>query len=80
MNISISSSPNATKIWFDDDKIHFLLDDGRELGVPKVWFPKLVVASEIQLNNWRFIGGGDGVHWPDLDEDISVESLLYNNH
>jgi hypothetical protein len=80
MSISISNSPNATKMWFDEDKIYFLLEDGRELGVPKVWFPKLTVASEEQLNNWRFIGGGDGIHWPDLDEDISIESLLYSNH
>lgn len=76
MNISIVNSPNAVKIWFSDEKIYFLLEDGRELGVPLDWFPRLRNADEKQLNNWRFIGGGDGVHWPDLDEDISVESLL----
>ena len=80
MSISISNSPNVTKMWFDEDKIYFLLEDGRELGVPKAWFPKLIAASDKQLNNWRLIGGGDGIHWPELDEDISIESLLYSNH
>ncbi|GAB4247504.1 MAG: hypothetical protein Tsb0034_26740 [Ekhidna sp.] len=79
MSISISKSPNATKLWFENEMIYLLLEDGRELGVPKAWFPKLIMATESELNNWRFIGGGDGIHWPDLDEDISVESLLYQN-
>jgi hypothetical protein len=48
----------------------------REVSAPLAWFPLLHDASEAQRGNWRLIGGGIGIHWPDLDEDISVESLL----
>jgi hypothetical protein len=66
----------AAKVWFSDEKLFVLLDDGRELGVPLVWFPKLRDADEIDLKNWRLIGNGIGIHWETLDEDISVEGLL----
>ncbi|MCF8371484.1 MAG: DUF2442 domain-containing protein [Bacteroidales bacterium] len=52
------------------------LEDGRELAVPLAWFPTLNKATEPELKNWRFIGGGEGIHWEDLDEDILVEGLL----
>jgi hypothetical protein len=52
------------------------LADGRTIIVPLAWFPRLVYGTPAERANWRFIGGGLGVHWPDLDEDISVESLL----
>jgi len=52
------------------------LEDGRELSIPLEWFPKLRNASFGQLNKWRFIGEGEGIHWDELDEDISFEKLL----
>jgi hypothetical protein len=52
------------------------LEDGRELSIPLEWFPRLRDAKMQQLNNWRFIGKGEGVHWEDLDEDILIENLL----
>lgn len=52
------------------------LADGRTIAVPLAWFPRLVHASESERSNWRLIGKGQGIHWPDLDEDISVEGLL----
>ena len=52
------------------------LVDGRTVSVPLSWYPRLVHASENERNNWRLIGYGEGVHWPDLDEDISIENLL----
>jgi hypothetical protein len=58
------------------DALRVSLLDGREVSVPLVWFPRLQEASAAQRRNWRLIGGGIGIHWPDLDEDISVESLL----
>ncbi len=79
MNTLITSTPNAVDLWFSNDKLFLLLEDGRELGVPIDWFPKLRDASKNQLKNWRLIGGGDGVHWEDLDEDISIEGLLISN-
>ena len=53
-----------------------LLEDGRELAIPLDWFPRLRNASPEQLKNWRFIGNGEGLHWEELDEDISVENLI----
>jgi len=77
MSIStINKSKNATDLHFQNDKMVVILEDGRELSVPLEWFPKLRDASTEQLSNWRFIGNGEGVHWEDLDEDISVEQLL----
>jgi hypothetical protein len=52
------------------------LDDGRELSVPLAWFPRLRDATAEQRANWRFIGRGEGIHWPDVDEDISILGLI----
>lgn len=60
----------------DNNCLSIILDDGRELVIPVNWFPKLRDATEKQKNNWRFIGGGEGIHWEELDEDIIVEGLL----
>ncbi len=68
--------PLATGVAFHDDLLEFTLADGRVVGAPMEWFPRLRDASAQQLGNWRLIGGGVGVHWSDLDEDISVKSLL----
>jgi hypothetical protein len=59
-----------------DDRLIVVLADGRELAAPLAWFPRLLEANEGQRRNWRLIGGGHGIHWPDVDEDISVASLL----
>lgn len=74
--LTISKSNNATNLSFTQDKMNVFLEDGRELAVPLEWFPTLRDATSEQLNNWRFIGNGEGVHWPELDEDILVERLL----
>jgi Protein of unknown function (DUF2442) len=66
----------ATKVWFDKDKLVVQLSDGRELATPLSWFPTLMNATEKQKSNWRFIGKGKGIHWEDLDEDISIAGLL----
>jgi Protein of unknown function (DUF2442) len=52
------------------------LKDGRTITVPLSWFPRLAFGSEQERRNWSFIGDGEGINWPDLDEDISLESLL----
>ena len=52
------------------------LDDGREIAVPIDWFPRLRDATEKERNDWRLIGGGEGIHWKTIDEDILVEDLL----
>ncbi len=66
----------ASAVWFDADKLHVRLLDGREIGVPLEWFPRLRDASEAQRANWRLIGRGIGIHWDEIDEDVSVESIL----
>jgi hypothetical protein len=77
MSISIiNKSRFALDISFTKDKMNLFLEDGRELSVPLEWFPSLRNASMEQLNNWRLIGKGEGIHWEELDEDISVEKLL----
>ena len=66
----------AKSARFDSDMMHVLLVDGREISVPLEWFPKLRDAKKKQLENYRLIGGGVGIHWKDLDEDLSVAGLL----
>lgn len=74
--LTINKSFIASDVWFEDQKLFIRLDDGREIAVPIEWFPSLRDATDKQRNNWRLIGGGEGVHWKDLDEDILVEALL----
>ena len=52
------------------------LADGRSISVPVTWYPRLATSTPAERSNWRFIGRSEGIHWPDLDEDISVENLL----
>ena len=66
----------ATSIHFDAERMHVQLSDGREILVPLEWFPALRNATEKQRNNWRLIGKGVGIHWEDIDEDLSLEGLL----
>ena len=66
----------ATDVHFEADKMNVQLSDGRVISVPLEWFPALRKATAKQRNNWRVIGKGVGIHWEDLDEDLSVEGLL----
>jgi hypothetical protein len=66
----------AQSLTVSDDALAVDLADGRTITVPLGWFPRLAHGSAAERRNWRLIAGGEGIHWPDLDEDISVESLL----
>jgi hypothetical protein len=66
----------AMSVEFVDASIRVVLTDGREVSAPIAWFPRLRDASPEQCANWRRIGHGEGVHWPDIDEDVSVNALL----
>lgn len=66
----------AVDVSFTGDAICVALADGREISAPLAWFPRLLSAGDDQRRDWRLIGGGVGVHWPSVDEDISVEGLL----
>jgi Protein of unknown function (DUF2442) len=66
----------ATHVELTDDELILTLADGRAMSAPLVWFPRLLNASAEQRGRWQLIGGGEGIHWPDLDEDLSVAGLL----
>ena len=68
--------PLAVAVQVTEDEITVSLADGRRVSAPLVWFPRLLAASAAARSNWRLIGDGEGVHWPDADEDISVEALV----
>jgi hypothetical protein len=71
-----TSEAMATDIWFDSEMMHVRLIDGREISIPLEWFPKLREATNDQRMKWRLIGKGVGIHWEELDEDISIAALL----
>ncbi len=74
--MNLKRDANAVAVECDDDFLRVTLADGREVALPLVWFPRLLEATPEQRNTWRFIGQGQGIHWPELDEDISLASLL----
>ena len=65
----------AERISIDDESLMIDLVDGRSISVPLEWYPRLLHAPPQERNNWCLIGRGEGIHWPDLDEDISVENV-----
>jgi hypothetical protein len=68
--------PGALRARITRDQLSVDLDDGRTITVPLAWYPRLVRGTESERNDWRLMGGGHGIHWKALDEDISVEGLL----
>jgi hypothetical protein len=76
MSTSARMDPTAVDVSVSDVALHVVLADGRELSVPLVWFPRPRDASAAQRSHWRLIGCGEGIHWPDVDEDVSVLGLL----
>jgi hypothetical protein len=63
-------------VWFDERTLFVELSDGRTVGTPIAWYPRLAKASLSARQNWRLIAEGEGVHWPDVDEDLSLEGML----
>lgn len=66
----------ADNVQVSEDTLTVELSDGRTIAVPLDWYPRLAHGTDHERQKWRLIGGGHGIHWPDLDEDISVEGLL----
>jgi len=66
----------AQHVTVTEDALIVDLTDGRTVSVPLAWYPRLLHATPEERNNWRLIGQGEGIHWPDLDEDISVENIV----
>ncbi|WP_375449554.1 DUF2442 domain-containing protein [uncultured Devosia sp.] len=76
----LRTEPHAIDVAVTSRVLRVTLDDGRELSVPVEWFPRLRDASAAARANWRLIGRGEGIHWPDIDEDISILGLLAGHH
>jgi hypothetical protein len=70
------SEARAQHVALTDDVLIVELIDGRTVSVPLAWYPRLSHGSQAERAQWRLIGDGEGIHWPDLDEDISIEGLL----
>jgi hypothetical protein len=76
MSGSVTTAPFAQDVRVSDDELEVWLTDGRRIAVPLVWYPRLLQATAAQRQNWELLGDGEGIHWPDVDEDLSVEGLL----
>ena len=70
------TDPRIQSVEISEDALSVDLADGRRLVVPLTWFPRLLHATEEERSNWELLGGGEGIHWPELDEDLSVAGLL----
>lgn len=68
--------PAATNVMVTDDTLTVDLSDGRTISVPLAWYPRLVHATQEERAQWQLIGRGEGIHWPQIDDDISVEGLI----
>ena len=78
--LTIETHPLAQNVEFTDDDLIVSLVDGRKIAVPLVWFPRLSKASKSQLENYELLGDGEGIHWLELDEDLSVAGFLRGDH
>jgi uncharacterized protein DUF2442 len=77
MSIStLKPGERVADVSFTEDSLCVSLRDGRKISAPFTWYPKLLHATPGQRNNWKVAGGGYGIHWPDIDEDLSTEGLL----
>lgn len=77
--LAVEIHPLAHNVEFTDDDLVVSLVDGRKVIVPLIWFPRLSQATKDQLENYKILGDGEGIHWPEIDEDLSVAGLLRGN-
>ena len=78
--LAVETYALAENVEFTDDDMIVSLVDGRRIMIPLVWFPRLAAATKNQLTNYELLGDGEGIHWPDIDEDLSVAGLLRGDH
>lgn len=74
--LALAADERVARVSFTNDSMSVALKDGRTITVPLAWYPRLLHASKVARRNWKVSGGGYGIHWPDLDEDLSTEGLL----
>src|SRR5437870_1783699 len=73
---ALAADERVAAVAIDEDTLSVRLMDGRTISVPLVWYPRLLNATPAERGNWQLAGGGYGIHWPDIDEDLSTEGLL----
>ena len=74
--LALQADERAKNVDISEDSLKVSLMDGRTITVPLTWYPRLLNATPAQLNNWEICGGGYGIHWPEIDEDLSTEGML----
>ncbi|MEJ2252906.1 MAG: DUF2442 domain-containing protein [Nitrospirota bacterium] len=74
--LALGADERVKDVQITEESLRVDLMDGRTITVPLAWYPRLLNATPKQRNNWRIAGGGYGIHWPDIDEDLSTEGLL----
>lgn len=74
--VELLEIPQAQNVVLTDDALTVDLSDGRTISVPLAWYPRLLHSTPNERNNWLFIDGNDGIHWPDIDEDISIKNII----
>ncbi len=74
--LALGADERVAAVEIDDEKLSVALNDGRTIIVPLLWYPRLASATQSQRKNWKIAGGGYGIHWPDIDEDLNTEGLL----
>jgi uncharacterized protein DUF2442 len=74
--LAVGADERVAGLDINDDTLSVSLMDGRTISVPLAWYPRLLNATKVQRENWKIAGGGYGLHWPDIDEDLSTEGLL----
>ncbi len=75
-SLAVEARPRAMEVAITDDDLSIVLADGRRISVPLTWFPRLLHANPAQRQHFELLGDGEGIHWPDIDEDLSVAGLL----
>lgn len=74
--LALGADERVAEVSFTDQTLSVAMKDGRTITVPLAWYPKLLHATPAQRNNWKIAGGGYGIHWSEIDEDLSTEGLL----
>jgi len=74
--LATEANPCGQSLRIGEDELVVDLKDGRTISVPLAWFPRLLHATQAERENWEWLGDGEGIHWPDIDEDLSVAGLL----
>jgi hypothetical protein len=75
-SLEVEPNPRAQHVVLTDDELVVYLRDGRKISAPLAWFPRLLNGTPEQRHEWELLGDGEGIHWPQLDEDLSVAGLL----